>query len=45
MKNYSLLAMLGILFCGVVLSADALYFDNLNMYLSNALVFIAQTGA
>jgi len=41
MKNYSLLAMIGVLVCGVVLSADALYFDNLNMYLSNALVFMA----
>jgi methyl-accepting chemotaxis protein len=41
MKNYSLLAMLGILVSGVVLSADALYFDSMNMYLSNALVFMA----
>jgi methyl-accepting chemotaxis protein len=41
MKNYSQLAMIGILVCGVVLSADALYFDNVNMYLSNALVFSA----
>jgi len=40
MKNYSQLAMIGILICGIVLSADALYFDNVNMYLSNALVFI-----
>jgi methyl-accepting chemotaxis protein len=39
MKNYSFLAMFGILTCGVVLSADALYFNTLNMYLSNALVF------
>ena len=41
MKNYSRLAMMGILVCGVVLSADALYFNNVNMYLSNALVFTA----
>jgi methyl-accepting chemotaxis protein len=41
MKNYSRLAMIGILVCGVVLSADALYFNNVNMYLSNALVFTA----
>lgn len=41
MKNYSRLAMMGILVCGVVLGADALYFNNVNMYLSNALVFTA----
>jgi methyl-accepting chemotaxis protein len=41
MKNYSQLAMIGILVCGVVLSADALYFDSVNMYMSNALVFTA----
>jgi len=41
MKNYSYLAMIGILVCGVVLSADALYFNNMNMYLSNVLVFAA----
>jgi methyl-accepting chemotaxis protein len=41
MKNYSYLAMIGILVCGVVLSADALYFNNVNMYLSNVLVFTA----
>ena len=40
MKNYSQLAMIGILVCGVVLSADALYFNNVNMYLANALVFM-----
>jgi methyl-accepting chemotaxis protein len=41
MRNYSQLAMIGILLCGVVLSADALYFDSVNMYFSNALVFTA----
>ena len=41
MKNYSRLAMIGILVCGVVLGADALYFNNVNMYLSNVLVFTA----
>jgi methyl-accepting chemotaxis protein len=40
MKNYSELAMFGILVCGVVLSADALYFNTMNMYLSNGLVFL-----
>jgi methyl-accepting chemotaxis protein len=39
MKNYSQLAMIGILVCGAVLSAGALYFDGVNMYLSTALAF------
>jgi methyl-accepting chemotaxis protein len=41
MKNYSRLAMIGILISGLVLSADAIYFNNVSMYLSNAVLFAA----
>lgn len=41
MKNYSYLAMIGILISGLVLSADAIYFNNVSMYLSNAVLFAA----
>jgi methyl-accepting chemotaxis protein len=47
MNNYSQLAMMGILVCGVVLSAEALYFDTVYMYVANALllaVLIACSG-
>ena len=40
MKNYSLLAMLGILICGAVLSVDALYIDSFKLYLTNAASFL-----
>jgi methyl-accepting chemotaxis protein len=39
MKNYSQLAMIGILVCGAVLSAGALYSNSVNMYLLAALAF------
>ncbi len=41
MKNYSRLAMIGILVCGVVLGIDALYLDIRNIYLGDVLVFLA----
>jgi methyl-accepting chemotaxis protein len=44
MKNYSRFAMIGILVCGVVLSADALYFDNTKIYLADVLVFLSLTA-
>lgn len=44
MKNYSRLAMIGILICGVVLSADALYFNNTKIYLADVLVFLSLTA-
>jgi methyl-accepting chemotaxis protein len=41
MKNYSRLAMIGILICGILLSANAFIFDNMYVYLADVLVLMA----
>lgn len=44
MKNYSRLAMIGALVCGIVLGIDALYLNSRNIYLADVLVFMALTA-
>lgn len=41
MKNNSRLALIGALVCGILLVIDPLYFNGVNIYLADALVFLA----
>ena len=44
MINYSRLALIGALVCGIVLGLDALYLNSINIYLADVLVFLALTA-
>jgi hypothetical protein len=41
MKNYSRIALIGTLVCGILLGSDALYFNNVNIYLADTLAFLS----
>ncbi len=41
MKNYSRLAVIGAMVCGVLLGIDALYFNSVNIYLADALLLFS----
>ena len=40
MKNYSLLALIGALVCGIFLGVDALYIDSMKLYVADTLAFL-----